>query len=202
MPRTPSYPGPYVIEFPYTININSLTLPHTHTINCKPVGTPLPGATPSSILLVTAGGGNKTLQDAVTQYWGFLRLWMPSAAGFSQANLYSVEDESYEKTFITAVNLLPATATGGLPGAAREDTLTFRSAKGSWMQLNLIEVNGASDVKQPLIPLSTGTNHQRIAAYILSADNIATCRDRTFPIGAMRLSNTQNEATYNKRFRP
>lgn len=201
MPRKPSYPGPYVIEIPYSVPVGTLTLSHTHSINCKPVGTPLPGAVPNDILLVTAGGGNKTLQAGVTQYWGFLRLLMSTNAAVSVANFFEVAPESYEKTFITSVALLPTSGTAGTAAAAREDTLTFRSGKGSYMQINVVETPILSDINIPLTPLTTGANYQRMAAYILSADNIATCRDRSFPIGSMKYSNTQNENAYKKRFR-
>lgn len=201
MPRKPSYPGPYVCEFPYAVTIGTLTLNHTHTINVKPVGDPVPGTVASSILLSTGGGGTKALDAAMNQYWSFLRAIVATGAAVSPVNFYRVEPESSEKVFITSVNLTTPTAIGGTAQPAREDTLTFRSGLGSYMQVNVIEVSVINEVSVALVPNAAGNNYQRLASYVLSVDGVLTCRDRTFPIGAMKISNTQNEVTYRKRWR-
>lgn len=202
MVRNPSYPGPYTLEIDYFTTINSRSLKHTNVVNCVAVGSPVPGTAATSILLATAGGGTKTLADAAAQWWSFYRLLLPTSTTAGAMSLYRITPNTSKRTFIQSVVVLPATgAVANAPLAAREDTLTFRSGKGKWLTIDAQETSNANDTQVPLTPNAGGSAQQRVAAYMLSADCVLSSRDRSFPVGAMNYSNTQNEAIYRKRFR-
>lgn len=199
---TAYFSGPYLVSIEYFTPIGSLTLKHTQRLNCAAVGTPSPGDAATSILLQTAGGGTKTLATAIAEYWAFFREGIPTATTVTLANFWAVTPGSDDLTFITSVALTPTTgANTTAPQPAREETLTYRSAKGSYMAIDLLEGAGVIDTQVPLVPAAVGNWTQVLSYYILSAGGWIACRDRSFPIAPMRYSGTQNEATYRKRFR-
>lgn len=194
--------GPYRAEMDYYTPIGSQVLRHTMKLNCAAVGSPAPGTAPTSVLMQTAGGGTVDFAEAAQTFWSFLRGGVPGATTVTLMNLFRVTPGTDEGVFICSAILSPVT--GGLvasPAAAREETLTFRSAKGSYMAIDLQEGVNISDTQTPLVPASTGFWNNVLAYYILSADGWIACRDRSWPVAPMRLSSTQNEHTYKRRFR-
>lgn len=198
-----NFPGPYVVTFEYTAPIGALTLTHEHSVNCAVVGTPAVGTPASSILVSTLGGSTKALNTAIDEYWAFLRLAFSTTSVVSQCILWSITPSSYERNFITAYTLVPAAGSdGAAPANSREVTCTFRSGKGSTMQINVQESVDVFDTKTALISNAGGQWYQRVSAYVLSTGGWITARDRSFPVAPLNVAGTQNEHTYKKRFRP
>jgi hypothetical protein len=202
MPRKPSYPGPYLMEIEYFTTISSRTLKHVVTLNVSASNAPAPGATPISVLLHTVGGGTITFAQAASDFWSVFRLLIPNVTTANTCNLYRVLPESYERIFITSATLSPATGAGATaPIAAREDTLTFRTGLGGYMQISAQETANNTDTIAPLLANAGGTPAQRVAAWVLSASGVAFARDGSAPVAPKNLANTQNEAIYKKRNR-
>lgn len=194
--------GPYRAEMDYYTPIGSQVLRHTMKLNCAAVGSPAPGSAPTSVLMQTSGGGTVDFAEAAQTFWSFLRQGVPATVTVTLMNLFAITPGTDEGVFICSAILSPTMgAVAAVPLPAREETLTFRSAKGSYMAIDLQEGVNSSDTQVPLVPASSGVWNSVIAYYILSSDNWIACRDRSWPVAPMRLSSTQNEHTYKKRFR-
>lgn len=198
-----NFPGPYVVTFEYGANVGSLNLNHEHSVNCAVVGSPAVGTPASSILVSTLGGSTKALSTAIDEYWAFLRLSLSTTSVVSQVILWEITPSSYERNFITAYALTPAAGSDlAAPAGSREVTLTFRSGKGSTMQINVQESVDIFDTRSALVSNPGGAWYQRVSSYVLSTGGWITCRDRSFPVAPLNVAGTQNEHTYKKRNRP
>lgn len=194
--------GPYVVQIQYFQILAGLNLMHTMKVNCAAVGTPTPGTPATAILMQTAGGSSKALNVCINEFWAFVRMGMTTTITATLANFYSVAPGTDEMTFITSHPLSPSTGGSGSGGvAASEETLTLRSAKGSYMAIDIQEGFNGTNAQVAVVPAATGTWYNVLAQYLLSTGGWVACRDRSFPIAPMRLSATQNEATYRRRYR-
>lgn len=192
--------GPYQIEY----QMDGWTTPtrsHVFRVNCLAVGSPAVGTPPAGITMQKMGGGTGTLQAVADQYWSFLRLSFPVAIVCSGFTLWHFPGTTEARDFITAGSVAtPAGATGSIQVAA-QTTLTYRSANGGIMKQVFLESNSAGNERAALIPNTLGSSFQRMAAYIMSADNIAIADDDGFPVTALRISQGQNERVFRKLFR-
>jgi hypothetical protein len=196
----PNFPGPYEIEL--ILNFPSLAPIRNHAIrvNCAIVGTPPPGTLFSGITVQKAGGGTGTAQAVVDQLWSFVRLAYHTSVTLTGVTIWKYVIGTYGKDFVSA-GIAAGTLTGAsatAPVVAQQQTLSFRSANGSVMKMVLLEPSPTGDSTTTLIPNVSGAHHQRIAAYILSADNVALARDDAYPIAALRSSLGQNERIWRK----
>lgn len=197
----PNFPGPYELEF--VINMGGVTPARVHAlrINVAVVGTPVSGALLSSVTLQTAGGGTKTAQAAADQFWSFIRLKYAATVTCTEVRLWKYIPNTFAKDFISAGAVANnAGASGGVVNAQQE-TLSFRTANGSVLKIVILEGNLAGDTITTLTPVAAGNQAQRIAFYIMSADNVALGRDDGYPVAAMRQALGQNERIWRKIFR-
>lgn len=192
--------GPYQIEY----QLDGWTTPtrsHVFRVNCLAVGSPAVGTPPASVTIQKMGGGTGSLQAVADQYWSFLRLSYPAAIVCSGFTLWHFPGVTEARDFITAGSVAsPAGATGSVQ-QAQQTTLTYRSANGGIMKQVFLESNASGDARIALIPNTLGNSFQRMAAYIMSADNIAIADDDGFPVTALRMSQGQNEKIWRKLFR-
>jgi hypothetical protein len=197
----PNFPGPYELEF--EINMGAVVPARVHVIraNVAVVGSPSPGTLLSAITLQTAGGGTKTAQAAADQFWSFIRLNYAASVSVTEVRLWKYVSGTFAKDFISAGAVASPAGSSGATQTAQQDTLSFRSANGSVMKIVMLEAQLAGDTSVTLIPNAAGTPAQRIAAYILSADNVALARDDGFPVTALRRSLGQNERIWRKIYR-
>jgi hypothetical protein len=79
--------------------------------------------------------------------------------------------------------------------------LSFRSAGGGIIKIQLMEAQNSGSAQVPLVPNATGAYHQRIAAYVLSGDSVVIARDNGFAIAAFRQSLGENEKLWRNSFR-
>jgi hypothetical protein len=147
------------------------------------------------------GGGTATLQAVADQYWSFVRLAYAASVVCSGFTLWYFPGVTEARNFISAGSVAtPAGATGAVSAAA-QTTLTYRSANSGIMKQVYLESNSAGDGRVALIPNAAGSAFQRMAAYIMSADNIAIADDDGFPVTPLRISQGQNEKIWRKLFR-
>jgi len=192
--------GPYQIEYQLD-GWTSPTRSHVMRVNCLAVGSPAVGTPPAGVTMQKMGGGTATLQAVADQLWSFLRLSFPAAVVCSGFTLWHFPGVTEARDFITAGAVAtPAGATGSVQ-QAQQTTLTFRSANGGIMKFVFLESNSAGDTRVALIPNAAGSSFQRLAAYVMSADNICIADDDGFPVTALRISQGQNERVWRKLFR-
>jgi len=194
-----SLPGPYEIEY----NLIGWTAPareHVLRFSCIALGSPAPGSLPTAIDIQKMGGGTAKLNVVANQAWEFLRQLYGNSCSCNGYTLWKYITGTLAKDFIAAGAVTNTAGTGGAGTgiASHQNTLTFRSAAGSVLKIVLIEGMGAGDTRTILVPNAAGVPQQKLAAYILSADNFALARDDSYPVAAMRDSRGQNEKIWRK----
>lgn len=197
----PNFPGPYELEF--EVNMGALIPARNHKIriNCAVIGSPAPGALLSAITVQKMGGGSANAQAVADQFWSFIRQCYAATVTCTSVTLWKYVSGTFAKDFVSAGAVaLPAGAAGAVT-LAHQVTLSFRSANGSVMKLVLLESNLTYETSTTLIPNAAGTQIPKLAAYILSADNVALARDDAYPVAALKNSGGQNEKIWRKIYR-
>lgn len=197
----PNFPGPYELEFDISMGAVTPARSHKLRINVACVGIPPVGALLSAVTLQAAGGGTKTAQAAADQFWSFIRLVYAPSVACSGVTLWKYIPNTFAKDFVSSGTVAAPTGAGLTTQIAMQRTLSFRTANGSVLKVVMLEGNVAADTKTVLVPNASGTNDQRIAAYILSADNVALGRDDSYPVAAMFAAYGQNERIWRKVYR-
>lgn len=194
-------PGPYEIE----LNLGGWVSPsreHVLRISVAALGSPVAGTLPSAIDIQKTGGATAKLDVVTNQLWSFLRPAYHTSISVIGYTLWKYVPGTLAKDFVSSGSVTTPTGTNGTAAnIAGQSTLTFRSANGGIMKLVLIEPSFSGDTSTPLIPNAAGSTQAKIAAYILSADNVALARDDSYPIAALRDSRGQNEKIWRKVYR-
>lgn len=140
---------------------------------------------------------------AINGYWALVRvLYSSTLTAVTSAILWKVNPDGVSRTFIsTHAVALPTGATAGNPTAGHQQTLTFRSGKGSTSKLVFIETLGSGKTIGLLLPNAAGSAAQKIAAYVLSTSGWIAARGLSWPVAASKEANTYNEVIERKRFR-
>lgn len=193
-------PGPYEIEFTITGNVNPAR-DHLFRGSCAVVGSPAAGSLPTAVTMQKQGGGTATLAVCANQIWEFIRLFYGNTISCSGYQLWKYVTGTLAKDFVSAGAVTNPAATGAGGTAAQQITQTYRSANGGIMKLVLLETNQTGNTRVTLIPNGAGTPSQRLAAYVMSADNIFLARDDAYIVAALRDSRGENESLWREIFR-
>ena len=195
-----NYPGPY--EVVYKILVSGLE--HEARYNCVATPAPTAGTAFASINLQTRSGTPANAQTCVEGLWNQMRPHFHTSVTCSAIELwhYPVAG-SFARDFISATTpSLPAGLSSGAVILANQDTLSFRSANGGIMKVEMMESSFQTHAVTTLVPNSSGNTIQKIAAYVLSSAGWLLARDDGFPFSAYRHTSGQNEALYRRRYRP
>jgi hypothetical protein len=197
-----SLPGPYEIEF-NLVGWLSPTREHVFRVSCLALGSPAAGSLPTAIDIQKMGGSTAKLNIVANQFWEFLRQLHGTGISCNGYQLWRYVTGTLAKDFVSAGTVTNPLGTGGAGTgvAAHQNTLTFRSANGGVLKLVILEGTGAGDTRTTLIPNVAGTPQAKLAAYILSADNVAIARDDSYPVAALRDSRGQNERIWRLLYR-
>jgi hypothetical protein len=196
-----NFPGPYEIEFQLA-GWTPPTREHLLRFSVVALGNPVPGSLPSVIDIQKTGGTSAKLDAVANQIWSFYRQAYNTSVTVVGYTLWRYVTGTLAKDFIASGTVsTPAGTSAATIVTAGQVTLTFRAAGGGIMKSVLIESSQPGDTRTTLIPNAAGTPVQRIAAYHLSADNVALARDDTYPIAALRDNRGQNEKIWRKVFR-
>lgn len=191
-------PGPHEMEF--KIRVDGFS--HKLRVNCRVEGNPTPGTDFAAILLSNKAGSTQTAAISMNGFWNFIRAWYHTSVQCEEVNLWKYMTGTTSKTFLsTSVPTTPAGSSATAYGAARQTTLTFRTANGGICKNVFIEPSISSDSIGNLVANASGSVAEKIAAYWLSSASWMLGRDDSFVIAPLRVANTQNEAMYRKRFR-
>lgn len=197
-----SLPGPYEIEF-NLVGWASPTREHVFRISVLALGSPPAGTLATAIDIQKMSGATAKLNVVANQFWEFLRQLHGAGISCNGYQLWKYVPGTLAKDFISAATVTNPLGTGSPATGvnAHQNTLTFRSANGGVLKLVILEGTGSGDTRSTLIPNAAGTPQQKLAAYILSGDNVALARDDSYPVAALRDSRGQNERIWRLLFR-
>jgi len=190
----PNLIGPNQIEILYRVPTTP-NREHALRFNTVVSGTPANGLPMSSYSLVKKGGGTVAADVAINLLWSFIRQFLnTSATGFS-VTLWKVASGTSAKTFMSSMALTtPAGASATAATPYLQSTFSFRSANGGTQKVILLEASLANqESRATLISNSGGTAAQKLASYMMSADNVTIAADDGFIIAPLRESHGQNE---------
>jgi len=197
----PNLPGPYEIEF----SLGGWSAPvrsHVMRFNVIAVGNPPAGTLATAIDIQKQGGATAKLNVVANQLWEFLRLAYHTSITCTGYTLWKYAVGTNAKDFVSAGTVTnPAGTSATSPTVAWEVIATFRSANGGIMKVVYLEPSLTGENRSTLTPNAAGNAIQRLASYILSADNIAIARDDAFIVAALRDSRGQNERIWRKIYR-
>jgi len=188
----PNLPGPYEIEFTLT----GWTLPareHVLRVSVAAVGSPAVGSLPTAVDIQKMGGSTAKLNIVANQMWEFIRLFYSNTISCTGYQLWRYVTGTLGKDFISTGTVTNPLCSGAAGVNSGQITQTYRSANGGILKIVLLESNQAGDTRTTLVPSAVGTASQRLAAYIMSADNPVLARDDAYPINPLRDSRGQNE---------
>lgn len=196
-----NYPGPYEIEF----QIAGWTAPvreHVLRFSVAALGNPPAGTLPTAIDIQKMGGATAKLDVVANQIWSFYRQIYAVQMSVVGYTLWKYVTGTLAKDFIAAGTVTtPLGTSAGAWIVAHQVTLTFRTANGGILKNVILETPAGGDSRVVLTPNPAGTPVQRIASYILSADNVVLGRDDSYPVAALRDARGQNERIWRKVFR-
>lgn len=196
-----NFPGPYEIEF----LLSGWTAPartHVIRVNVIALSNPPAGTLATAIDIQKQGGGTAKLNVVANQLWDFLRQSYHSSITCVGYTLWKYVTGTYAKDFISSGNVTnTAGSSATTPTIAWEVVTTYRSANGGIMKIVMIEPSLTGETKTTLIPNAAGTAIPKLAAYVLSADNVCVSRDDGFIVAALRDSRGQNERIWRKIYR-
>jgi hypothetical protein len=189
--------GPYLFVIPYII----AGLSHEISWQCSALGTPEGGTAPIDITLRTRNGTGRTLADAAASFWSLAYLFIPADASVGQYYLYRTEAGTDKRFFISSGDLSEE-PDGGIHSPARQMTMTFRTANSGVMRLVILEVNNTSDTLVPLTANEASPDPATaLASFMVVPESPVLGTDASWIVAPMSLAFTQNEATYQARFR-
>lgn len=198
-----NYPGPYEARFYYTTTPVGLpAITHRSSLNLDLFEEPEPGTPFSEIYPLLDNGTHADSLETISEAWG--NLWaqpLSDDAGntVDRCELWKIEPESYEASFISAHTLaIPGTDTGASANSTQM-ILTFRTKGGSIAKLNIMESVYGGNL--PDTPPLTSADLQAIADAFSDGSFPWIGRDNTFPFVFLALYPGQNEAMFKKRFR-
>ena len=187
--------GPYEIDF----LITGFTAPareHRFRPSVVALGNPTAGTAATAIDIQKAGGGTAKLNVVANQIWEYIRLFYPSGISCTGYTLWKYVTGTDAKDYISAGTVTNPAGTGAAIVAAYQVVLTYRSALGGIMKQVLLETNQAAETRTVLVANAAGTPSQKLAAYVMSADNVIFARDDSYPITPLRQSFGQNERVW------
>jgi hypothetical protein len=193
-------PGPYEIEFTLT-GWTTPTREHVFRVSVAALGSPAFGTLPTAIDIQKMGGSTAKLNVVANQMWEFLRLFWNTTITCTGYQLWKYVPGTLGKDFVSTGAVTNPAASGAVGEIAGQLTQTYRSANGGIMKLVLLETNQTGNAKVTLVPNVAGTASQRLAAYIMSADNVVLARDDAYPVNSLRDSRGQNERIWRLIFR-
>lgn len=187
-----NFPGPYEIEYTLT-GWGSPAREHLMRFSTAVLGSPAPGSLPTAIDVQKMGGSTAKLNIVVNQLWEFIRLFYPNTISCSGYQLWKYVAGTLGKDFIAAGTVTNPAGSGAATVAAAQLTQTYRSANGGILKIVILESNQSGNARQALVANAAGNPSQRLASYIMSADNIVLARDDAYPVNPLRDSRGENE---------
>ncbi len=192
---TPNFPGPYEVEFTYTVT----GITHTARLNCDVSGTPTPGDLPATIDLKLRSGGTVQLDTAVIAWINLIKFNFFTGVTFDNFTLWKYTAGTFDRIFIStgAIALIGTSAVA--TNLSHMDTSTFRTIEGNGMKLVFMESVNVSISRIPYAAVGVPT--KAVFDFVTSTLNWILARDTSYPIAPLNFIGGQNEATFRSRNR-
>jgi len=201
-----NYDGRTELRFFYSVGGAGIaTLQHKHTIDVvvQELSEVEPGALFENIAVQWWNGtSGHFLDEAVDTYVALLQQVLDDTdADIQRVELWKYgEEPSLDAQFI-AVYELGLNGTNSGVQVSGQYTLTFRTQLGNQMRFQVMEFSGADQRSQFDPPFTPASAVDDIVQYLTGQAHPFCARDNSRPIAPIRLSLTQNEKIFNKRFR-
>lgn len=192
-----NYDGQWEAVVKYTTLISGVTQPHEFTFDFRAADDYNPGI---PYLDFDTETHQNTILNFKTMVDGLVTLIAEAyetTADFNTVEIWKYPAEpSTNPVFVTGGTIGIAGLAAGASIAAQQATLTFRSAIGGVMRLQLMEV--VTNLNSQLSYPSSSTVYNDIMDYILGTDKSFLARDNERPIFGLKQSFGQNEALWKK----
>lgn len=198
-----NYPGPYQLRLFYTCNgTPGGVLTHSLRLNLALDGVPDVGDDFDTIDVLDHLGGTEKLDTIVDELIVLLKTRFNSAASeFTTAELWRYDDLTFEASYVAVYDVSVAGTSATSMQKTMQGTYTFRTFEGGIMRLVLLETDQA--IQEPRVYGDLGSGDTDIIDYFLSATGrYFLAADTSYPAAFLRLSNSYNNATFRKRYRP
>lgn len=204
------------IEYDLTVTTGSggigdvRTVTYTHKQWVKPVGDPAVGTPAASVLLETASGASRALDQWINSYtFNVIRLRYriggPGSAGtitFGNAQVFAYGENSDVGTYITSY-VYPTSgwiqATGG-NGLGNQLITTFRSSNGGVAKV--VFMHGIDNPGNTIAMPSTDAGISYFAGFMVAGDSCARALDGGRMVTGMRWNPGQDERWFKNARRP
>jgi len=195
----PNFPGPFLVEIPYIVT----GLAHSLTFNCDAIGTPAIGDAPDTVFLESKGGSGVALDDAADEFWGLARSFFNTAVLASTYTLWKCTEGTGERTFISGGSLAaPNGVSGNATQLTQQTTITFRSGRGGYGKLEMLETAVPGEVRKIPATASGYAFVNALVEYVVGPTSVVMARDRSFFVVPMNIGwDPQNDKVFERRYR-
>lgn len=190
-----NFAGPYELAITYTCESHQ----HVQRLNCDVQGTVNIGDLPATITLETRDSTGINLQTAVDNWIVLLKPLFSNQSTFDRFDFYSVTTQSSDRAWITGGVISENGTFNADPTLAQQTTYTFRSSRGGRMRISLMETVKGTTLQFTREQL--GTPDHNFIDFLISADSWVLARDNGYPLVSLKISDTQNESLYRRRYR-
>lgn len=196
-----NFPGPYELRLFYTLTISSVALVHQARYNIDLAAPPTPGDAFSTMTVKTKDGTNPTLAFFASGWAALFKAALSSNAGCTvdYYELWKIEPESFDASYISTESVAAAGTSGSATIPAQQSIMTFRTALGGVLKINVLEGIAAA-VGRDTAPFSTAALEAMRAA-VIGGGNPFLGRDGSYPFASIAHFSGTNEAVFKRRFR-
>jgi len=190
-----NFPGPYAVEINYQVT----GLNHKMLLNTIVDGSVTVGQDPTTINLLTKGGGTVALSTAVDAWVTLMRGELTSAADISTYDFWQYTTGTFERTYVTSGAIGVSGNSSGANVLAGYRRVSFRTQVGGIGYFTLLE--GVGTGSEQFAPPFPRASTRAIADFMISDDAWMIARDNGYFVAPIRESQGQNESVFRKRYR-
>lgn len=189
-----NFPGPYEVRIFYDTQLTYGR--HVLRMSCNLESDPDPAEDFANIAVLNWDLSALSLQAATDAFVTLVKPLLGVGTDIYLYELWKYQAGTFDADFVSAGTSSAAGALGGTAQAAAQTIITFRTAGGSIMKVNIMESNNAPGPDQSF-PTGSATLNS-LAAYLVGQSHPWVARDGTRPIAAKGYFPGQNEALWKK----
>lgn len=201
-----NYDGRTELRFFYSVSGEGLaTLEHRHTVDVivQELSEVEPGALFENIAVQWWDGtSGHFLDEAVDDYVALMQgVLDATAVDITRVELWKYGAEPSLAADFIAVYELGLNGTNSGVQVNGQYTMTFRTQLGNVMRFQIMEFSGADQRSTFVPPFTPASAADDIVQYLCGTAHPFSARDNSKPIAPIRLSLSQNEKLFRKRYR-
>ncbi len=198
-----NFPGPYQLRLFYTCGPGALpALDHVLSLNLNITGTPTPGTDFSAINVARRIGADVTLDTVTSELQAVLRPLLSLADGhITHAELWVYAAGTFIADFVATYIINLDGLSGSAGRAAGLEVYAWRTQEGGLMKIYVIEGVETTNA-QKIYTALTASQQDFVDWFHEDATSYALARDTSYPLVFTKMSPSQHEAVFKKRYRP